>query len=126
MNPNQPKKDIRCAVCRAEFVSSLLKENQTKECPVCKTLIPPLKIADDGYVMLNWQDIRVLAIYAQRWAGRFDMTSKGNVDSIQVLKGIVEHLKIYQPKTGGTLDAELIAEKEIGIPSPYIRNLWKQ
>ena len=127
----QAKNDIRCAVCRAEYNSEALRKSRIKDCPHCHTLVPPLKMAHDGYFRANWQDIRVLATYAQRWAIRFDTDKKGNCDAIQALENIIRALDAYQPKGGESLWIkateflsivdERKARKLVGIPSPYYK-----
>ena len=123
----QGKNDTRCPVCLAEFNREAVRVAGYKDCPHCHTVIPPMQIRDDGYVKMNWQDIRVLAIYAQRWAIRLDTTKKGNMHAMQALSNILGHLERYRPKDGKThiLMAHEIDPKELSkkgsIPSPYFK-----
>ena len=88
--------DCRCAVCLAEFRA--INYQKTNTCPLCHTIVPPLQMAHDGYVKLNWQDLRVLAIYAQRWSTHFDLNKKGNQDALRALNNIIQSLRHYQPE----------------------------
>jgi hypothetical protein len=114
------KKDIRCAVCKSEFVSAVLNATKEQSCPICRTTVPPLKINQDGFIKINWQSIRVLAIYAQRWAETFDTSNPANREYIRALKNIINELEIYRPKTGKDLNPaqELPANKEGQIDKP--------
>lgn len=56
----QSNNDIRCPVCLAEFNATALLATNAKDCPNCHTLLYPMLIKHDGYVKLNWQDLRVL------------------------------------------------------------------
>lgn len=121
-NLSKKKNDIRCAICGTEFISSELKEKNIRECPNCKTTIKPLRISEDGYIKLNWQDIRVLAIYAQRWANTFDTRIQGNKEAVIALDVIISKLENYKPKNGGPLDPTYNTKAdEKGIPSPYFK-----
>lgn len=95
------KFDRRCPVCRAEWNEKAIREaGGGRVCPnpECGTVIEPLNTDYDGYVRINWQDLRVLAIYARRWSMLFDMTRKPNQDAVKALFTIIEGLKKYQPK----------------------------
>jgi hypothetical protein len=122
MTKNDGKKDIRCAVCLGEFFSEEMIEKKVDTCPTCGTTIKPVKISQDGYIKVNWQDVRVLAIYSQRWAKGFNLDTKGNVDSKIALDNIINKLKAYKPTDGGDLDPEYQKDTtENGIPSPYYK-----
>ncbi len=119
----QTKNEVRCAVCLKEF---LLKK--TKECPNCKTEIHPLLIKEDGYIKINWQDMRVLSTYAVRWATCFDLTKKGNADAAKALSNILVNIKNFRPTGAEKLvdENDKIVERNMenqekdgGIPSPY-------
>lgn len=57
---------------------------------------------------MNWQDVRVLAIYAQRWAATFDTKNyPANLVAVKVLERIVAGLYRYMPKDAETLDPSL-------------------
>lgn len=82
----------------------------------------PVAIAHDGYVKLNWEDVRTLCIYAQRWADQYDTSNLENLDHVRTLKNIVDSLKIYQPKNSEGLDPvkDPIREQDgKGVKSPY-------
>lgn len=90
-----------------------------------------MKIAEDGYIHVNWQDIRVLAIFAQRWIETFP-PSKGNDDAKTAVRNIVQRLYRFKPPTGYDLDPmmqlpgvqEAIDDRKIkGMQSPYFKKL---
>lgn len=90
--------DMRCPVCLLEWNKQALKQVGVNVCPQCKTSIPALEIANDGYIKANWQDLRVLAIYAKRWAQVFDLKKKGDRDAFQALDNILRKIQSYKPK----------------------------
>jgi hypothetical protein len=92
------KNDLRCPVCLAEYNSVEMAHAGIKHCPACKTVIQPMRIEHDGYIKINWHNIRVLANYARRWTLTFDIASKGNRDAIQALLNIINALSVYRPK----------------------------
>lgn len=103
--------DVRCPVCLAEWNQREMMHHGVKGCPYCKTALAPLKVEQDGYVKLNWQDLRVLTIYSMRWTSVFDLTNQGNVQALKALQNIIESLKKYQPKGG----APLVLQEEVVI-----------
>lgn len=98
MTPQYEQNDMRCPVCGKEWLLSITMKLGVKGCPNCATSLQPLKIKDDGYVKVNWQDLRTIAIYAERWSSMFDMSVKGNQDAVRALQNILTHLRTYQPK----------------------------
>lgn len=110
-----PPNDLRCPVCLATWNQEVLMKIGIKSCPHCKTVIEPLLISQDGYIKINWQDLRVLAIYAWRWTQMFDRTRKGDVDAIIVFENILKHLSQYQPKDGAP-----IIPIQKAVPDPAI------
>jgi len=115
-------------MCTAEFNQTALFLAKVKCCPNCGSKQIPLKISEDGYVKLNWQEIRILSIYAQRWAATFDTEIKGNREALIILNRIIKDLYKYKPLNAANLDP-MIESKEIvtavkdrrdqGIPSPF-------
>jgi hypothetical protein len=95
--------DMRCPVCLLEFNSEEMKRAGVRGCAKCHTSIPPIYLAHDGYVKVNWQDLRVLAIYAQRWSIGFDLRNKGNQDALKALENIINHLRQYKPKNAAPI-----------------------
>ncbi len=97
------KNDFRCPVCLVEFSMPTPKEESSAGCPFCKTILRPMLTRHDGYVNINWQDLRTLAIYSKRWASLFDLAKKGDQDSRKALENIIDKLKKFRP-----VDAELL------------------
>lgn len=120
--------DMRCPVCLSEWNQSDLMSAGIKTCPHCKTIIQPLKIEHDGYIFINWQDLRVLAIYSKRWASMFDMTQKGNQDAVQALENILEGIRRYQPTGTPQLTPPLDTVILHGAPKLEEENIleWKR
>lgn len=123
---NDQPDDVRCCVCLSEFALIELQKAKLKECPVCKTRIPLIKVKHDMDVRVNWQDIRMLAIYAQRWAAGFDQD--GDKHALFALQNILTKLAKYKPADGAPFEdeyAESLKEqaKPIGVKSPYFKKL---
>lgn len=97
------KNDKRCPVCLCEWNEAVLTKAGIKQCPNCKTIIAPMNISEDGYIRINWQDMRVLAVYAKRWSSMFDLSNKGNRDAIQALVHILYKIEGFRPKTAKPL-----------------------
>ena len=139
--------DMRCTLCSKEWNDVSAHAAGLHGCPYCKTMVQAQKISEDGYIKVNWQDLRMLSIFATRWSKLFDMRFQVNIDALAALQNIISKLEKYQPKGGGVLvpadDIEVIrravpntdGEVEIevhhkqpsvvpdGIPSPYFIKL---
>lgn len=89
--------DLRCPVCLHEFNGKAMMKLGIKGCPVCKTVLQPLVMRQDGYIRVNWQDMRTLAIYAKRWSKIFDLRNKGDRDATAALKNIFIKLEKFRP-----------------------------
>lgn len=128
--------DIRCPQCgwqgNLHIAQTVMKATQ---CPNCGTKHPPLKLAEDGLIKTNWQDMRILCIYAQRFGAIFDQGIPGNRIAIEILNRIVKEMARYQPPNAPNLDPQLtdqniakdIEQRKIkGMPSPYLLDLVKR
>lgn len=93
-----------------------------KTCPSCHTAIMPMKIRDDITIKLNWQDLRVLAIYAKRWTTFFDLTKKDDQDCMKAFNRLIEKLLMYQPPNSLplTIENEVV---EVKLPKGNDRRL---
>lgn len=127
--------DIRCPQCGWQGNFAFAVEMKTQRCPNCGTVHPPLKLAEDGLIKTNWQDIRILCIYAQRFAATFDQGIPGNKIAIEILNRIIKEMARYQPPNGLNLDPSLqnkdvakdIEQRKIkGMPSPYLLDFIKR
>lgn len=113
-----PKKnDMRCPACLTEWNKVSLQMAGLRGCPKCKTALEPLKIEEDGYIHVNWQDMRMLVLYAKRWSKIFDRKNRVSNDAIMALDNIVAKIQSYRPENG----ALLIPENDIVIIEKVIR-----
>lgn len=120
------KNDIRCPLCAAEYNA---QDIRGPACPNCGTQTPVMRVIDDIYVKLNWQEMRILTIYAQRWMQTFDLNHRGNIDAAKVLDRIVQSLHKFRPDGGGDLNPmidtpqvqEMISVRKRMKISPYFR-----
>lgn len=94
----QYRNDLRCPVCLCEYNFKALAHQGIKQCPSCKTVLQPLLKRHDGYIQVNWQDMRTLAIYALRWSKIFDMNKQGDKDAHKALHNIISNLARFQPQ----------------------------
>lgn len=115
--------DIRCHVCLQYFNLYEVQKSKVVGCPNCKTLVPPLQVINDGYIKINWQELRVLATYARRWAMTFSPDKKGNVDAVIALENTITGIAKFRPRNAAPLLAdEEVKEppsKHLPIKSPY-------
>lgn len=89
-----------------------------------------MKISEDTYIALNWQEVRILAIYAQRWVATFNQNNKGNVDAGTIVNRIVGVLSKQMPAGADNLNAMIVEDpnvaedikvRKLGVRSPYFR-----
>jgi hypothetical protein len=122
------KPDLRCPVCLAEFYLEKKPNAMLGRCPSCSTEIARMLVREDGYIFINWQQLRTLAIYAARWSGSFDLNKKGNMDAMQALTHILMHLQTFQPKGSAPLLPQILhlphAPAQVNL-SPEIIGMMK-
>lgn len=133
LQKGQNNYDVQCYICSSQWNAEIVLSARVVGCPKCGTQIPPMRLYEFGYVHVNWQDIRVLAIYAQRWVETFRTDreqDKGNREAVITLNKIIEKLYKFKPPTGGNLDPDInhpvvkeaIEERKVrGIPSPFFK-----
>lgn len=88
--------ELMCQVCLHEY--DVAHQKVLGVCPFCGTKLEPMVNAQAGYIRIHWQQLRVLAIYAQRWTMHFDTGKRGNRDAVQALKNIINHLSQFRPR----------------------------
>lgn len=86
---SDPDKTTRCIQCDAEFSEAdldLVKEEldlkQVTCCPRCQTRSIPCDISRDLYVPVNWQELRILCMWATNWADKLDDQAKATMAAI--------------------------------------------
>ena len=87
---------MRCPVCLALFDWQAQQENHTEGCPVCKTTLHPMMLVHDGYVQINWQEMRMLCTFANRWMAGFQNT-KENQDTLKAFVNLLNRITKNQP-----------------------------
>lgn len=90
--------DIRCPVCLVEFNHYEIK--RATECPNCHTQVGAYMKVNDGYIKINWQELRILVAYSIRWMATIDMTKRGNRDMAIALNNIILQLNKFKPPYG--------------------------
>ena len=122
LTPTNKKNDIRCPVCLKEFFHGDITE-EGKPCPNCKSRTGFEILEHDGYIKINWQQLRVLVAYSSRWLRQFDPNKQGNPDAVKAFNNLVERLKQYQPEGGLPIivdeDEAKIDKTNTPVKSPY-------
>lgn len=90
---NEAAPTIRCTDCRAEF--SEADTRGAAACPACGSRSIPMSIAEDVTVRINWHELRILTIWAERWAGQHAAT---NPEMGVTLRAVVEALEVQRPE----------------------------
>lgn len=120
------QRDTRCSVCYAEWNEAELKKAGVIGCPHCKTRVQTMKISHDGFIQINWQDLRVLAIYATRWMSLHDKEQNlYNREADVALANILNKLSRYRPKDGATIVPDIDVGKVPIEIVQMIRNIGK-
>lgn len=106
-----------CCICNFELDSF----DGLNYCPNCGTSYPPLGVEDDVMLKINWQELRTLIIWAERWAGR---GAKEFPDMLRFVYAAAKRLKTQCPERKGltlTEEIEELREKygevETNLPS---------
>lgn len=112
VHPPEPK-HARCIHCRSEFTKAEIEN--ISACPTCGTRTPPCSVSDDVDLKINWHELRILTMWAERWAQRIGQEYP---DTLQTLKAITRSLEKQYPLNNKlTLTGEL---KELKQEYPEI------
>lgn len=107
-------RELRCQVCLHDY--SKAEQREPGVCPFCGTRLTPMLNSQAGYVRLHWQQVRMLALYARRWADQFSIQKRGNRDSIQALTNIINHLRKYRPQGADDIGPDSIQAQPQDMP----------
>lgn len=64
--PAKEEKTIRCTRCRSEFTDAEVEGHSA--CPRCGSRGVPMAISQDVSIRINWHELRILVMWAERWA----------------------------------------------------------
>lgn len=94
-------KTTRCIHCRSEFTD---KEIQiASECPACGTKSIPCLISEDVSIKINWHELRVLTMWAEKW-----VMAAADEEALTTITAITHALeKQYPLHTPLTLSKEI-------------------
>jgi len=96
-------KTVRCVICQAEFTDEEI-ENATC-CPACGDTGVPCAVKDDVQLKINWHELRILSMWAERWALHIE---KEHMGALVTLDCIVQRLqKQYPNKSKLTIRGEV-------------------
>ena len=103
----------RCVRCRAEYTATELLG--AKSCPTCGTQGLPMDPAHDVAPTINWHELRILAMWAERWALACDERFTEQEPMLPVVFAIVRPLQEQFPSYPAlTLSAELDQLRDAG------------
>jgi len=88
----------RCTVCSAVFAQAdvdALPEDQWGRCPRCGTKSLPCDPARDVDVRINWHELRILCMWAERWG--LEAEGRGEGGATDVVYAIAGRLKAQHP-----------------------------
>lgn len=92
-------KKTRCTDCYAEFDDAELRGKNA--CPSCGTKSVPMAIAQDVTIKINWHELRILTMWASRWA---DQMSGDRADvRRRTLQSLLRRLNAFRPTGAGAL-----------------------
>lgn len=97
----ESKGSIRCTLCAFEVSKEEADEKNLSACPNCGTTGVPCDPANDVEVKLNWQELSVLSIWAERWALQGDgKREEGDTSPSMaaLVYAIVERLERQHPE----------------------------
>jgi hypothetical protein len=107
-------KIVRCIVCESEFSGKEIEG--VDRCPNCGDDSVPCSIDQDTTIKINWQELRILAVWAVNWAE----LRCGTRDQ-ECIHKIVDRLQLQKPDESF---GSLIVEEEVQqIADTFNRNV---
>lgn len=124
--------EYRCAVCSGELsIDRRMKDLSHFICPLCGAQVQPYRADLIVDLKISWSELRVLTIYALRWAEQFRaQVDKNKVarDHIMAFDQIITLINAIKPKDGSPLNYKEFTSKPLdrggqgsGIKSPYFK-----
>jgi len=111
-------KKYRCKDCDAEFDEKYVEDCNV--CPSCGSVRPPLDVAHDILLPMNWYELRCLTIWASNW---IDSRNDGNINDTKIwLQKLLNRIHKHKPEGGGALTvAQEIKEIQKSFPHIELR-----
>lgn len=112
------RKVYRCVLCSFEISKRKAEKDKIKECPNCNTRNPPLDSELDIRLKINWHELRLLCMWAERYAVNLNKAERTTEYSAMVY-WIAERLMVQFPELHNqsplTLADEISKIKEQGF-----------
>ena len=91
------EKSMRCVRCRSEFSEADTAGHSA--CPKCGATGSPMAIKQDVTVNVNWHELRILTMWAERWAGAIEkkLGEQEEPDAKLVVTAIARALELQHP-----------------------------
>lgn len=107
---NEVRKVVaRCVICDFEVEST----EGLKGCPKCGTTSIPCDPAEDVTVKINWHELRILGLWAERWA---DANPDAKPNMRQLVISITRRLEVQEPKRARLMLSREIADLKKEYP----------
>lgn len=105
----------RCIVCEWSCTREYARNNNLQRCPNCGHEGVPCDPKEDVNITINWHELRILTMFAEKWAGQLD-----NIGSIKAVAAIAKRLKAQYPEKSGLLLFEDVKELQDALPDVEI------
>lgn len=86
---------VRCTRCRSEFTDAQIQH--AKACPKCGTRGVPMSVAQDVTIKVNWHELRILTMWAERWADQVAKNDDALPDAQAVVPAIARAIQAQHP-----------------------------
>ncbi len=97
----------RCLHCGTEFSFTEKELESISCCPRCENPGIPADPANDVTITINWQELRILVMWAERWAEKF---LKDKPYSYRTLLSIASRIQAQCPELAKKSPLTLLAE----------------
>lgn len=116
------QKTVRCTRCAAEFCDAEIAK--ASACPACGSKSVPCAIAHDVTPTINWHELRILVMWAERWEENFTSTgSERDLASRGAVAAIAGRLMRFRPEGApGLRFADDISELQDHFPGAEVRD----
>lgn len=115
-------KTVRCTKCASEFSDAEIEN--ASACPACGSKSVPCAIAHDVTPTINWHELRILVMWAERWEEHFTREqSEQNASARGCVAAIAGRLMRFRPAGApGLRFADDIAELQDHFPGAEVRD----
>lgn len=100
----------RCLVCGHEVSEREIEERSLSCCPKCENNGVPAAVKHDVSITINWQELRILTIWAERWISSHTEESSRDKYALLTVRAIADRIEKQCPELAKQIPLSFLGE----------------